>query len=264
MMVFDSFGELDEFTRGAVVNLLYRIGDDELIIGHSHSEWAGPAPIPGEHIDFLLIGRDEKEHARAYYEMLHELGEPEPDTPAFRRTPRQFRCASFVCLPDDGNWAFCVLRQFLYDAAETVRLTALSDSALRPLARLATKLRGEEELHLMHGRKWVLRLGRAGDDHHERMQSALNEAYPHALGLFEPSEADEPLAQAAICPREEELRRQWESAVAPVFADAGLEQPETAEAVYGGRFGKHPEALTTLLNTIQPESNVYPPANPSA
>jgi len=259
-MTFETLDSLTSLTKEAVVNLLYRMGDDELIIGHRNSEWTGLAPILEEDIAFSSMAQDEMGHARVYYEMLHELGEPDPDTLAFARKPRQFRCASLVSLPNERDWAFCILRQFLYDAAETVRLTALVDSALAPLAQIATKLRAEEKYHLMHGRIWVLRLGSATDESHERMQRALAHAYPHGLGLFEPTEADEPLAQAGICPREEELHRQWESAVAPVLADAGLEQPETAEPIYGGRFGRHPEALATLLDDLQLVHNIDPSA----
>ena len=260
MDTFDSLADLQGLTRDAVIDLLYRMADDELIVGHRNSEWTGLAPILEEDIAYSSMAQDEMGHAQAYYQMLHELGEPDPDTLGFARKPRQFRCASLVCLSNNHDWAFCLIRQFLYDVAETVRLTALTESALVPLAQLATKLLSEEKYHLMHGRSWVLRLGRATDDSRRRMQSALTTAYPHALGLFEPTEADEPLAQRLICLREEELCRQWESAVAPVLSDAGLLQPETAEPVYGGRFGKHPKALTELLDDMQLVYRIDPAA----
>ena len=245
--------------REAVVHLLFRMADDELMIGHRNSEWTGHGPILEEDIAFSSMAQDEMGHARVYYEMLHELGEKDPDSLAFGRKPREYRCASLVCLPK-GNWAFSVMRQFLYDAAESVRLAALCDSALIPLSQLAAKLRNEEKYHLLHGRGWVLRLGRATADSRERMQSALNETYPHALGLFEPTEDDETLAQARICPREDELRKQWESAVAPVFADAGFRVPQGVAPAYGGRVGRHPKALTELLESMQLVYNIDPTA----
>lgn len=260
MTRFDSFDDLNPLTRRAVVDLLYRMADDELIVGHRNSEWTGLAPILEEDIAFSSMAQDEMGHARVYYQMLHELGEAEPDRLAFSRKVRQFRCASLVSLPNDRNWAFCILRQFLYDAAETVRLASLSESSLTPLAQFAVKLRGEEKYHLMHGRVWVLRLGNATEESHERMQSALDFAYPHALGLFEPTEADEPLAQAGICAREEELRRQWESAVAPVLAEAGLALPENVQPVYGGRVGRHQDSLKELLEGMQLVFNIDPSA----
>ena len=256
---FETLQALKGSVREAAINLLYRLADDELIIGHRNSEWTGHAPILEADIAFSSMAQDEMGHAQVYYQMLHELGERDPDTLAFGRKPREFRCSALVSLPK-GDWGFSILRQFLYDAAETVRLAAFTESTLIPLAQLAVKLRGEEKYHLMHGRNWVLRLGSATDESHRVMQSALDTAYPHALGLFEPSEYDETLAQAGICPREEELQRQWESAVAPVLADAGLTVPEAAPPVYGGRVGRHPAALKELLDGLQLVYNIDPTA----
>ena len=250
---------LQGVVREAVINFLYRLADDELIIGHRNSEWSGHGPIPEADTAFSSMAQDEMGHAQAYYQMLHQLGEREPGVLAFGRNPREFRCASLVCLPK-GDWEFSILRQFLYDTSETVRLTALCDSSLVPLAQLAGKLRGEEKYHLIHGRSWVLRLGNAAEDSRRKMQAALDLAYPHALGLFEPTEYDEPLAQAGISPREDELKRQWESAVAPVLADAGLTVPEGMPPIYGGRVGRHSDALRELLESMQLVHNIDPTA----
>ncbi|MFQ5496033.1 MAG: 1,2-phenylacetyl-CoA epoxidase subunit PaaC [Phycisphaerae bacterium] len=257
---YDSVEQLNEVTRHAVVDLLIRLADDEIVLGHRDSEWTGHGPILEEDIAFSSMAQDEMGHARAYYQLAHELGETDADTLAFGRTARQYRCASLVSLPNHRDWAFCVLRQFLYDSAETVRLTALCDSRLTPLAHLARKLRTEEKFHLMHGRIWVVRLGRGTSDSRERMQRALDLAYPHALGLFEPTEADEPLSQAGICPPEEDLQRQWESAVVRVLCDAGLAVPENARPAYGGRVGHHPEALGRLLKDMQLVYRIDPTA----
>ncbi|RME39112.1 MAG: phenylacetate-CoA oxygenase subunit PaaI [Planctomycetota bacterium] len=246
--------------RAAVVDLLYRLADDELVIGHRDSEWTGLAPILEEDVAFSSMAQDEMGHARAYYQMLEALGEGDPDTLAFTRKPRAFRCASLVSLPNDRDWGFCIMRQFLYDAAETVRLTALAGSTLAPLAQLAAKLRSEEKYHLMHGRGWVLRLGKGTEESRDRMQEALQRAYPHALGLFEPTSADETLAQHGICPKEGELKREWESAVAPVLDEAGLSVPDPVEPVHGGRVGRHPDALKQLLDDLQLVHNIDPSA----
>ncbi len=256
---FESLETLQGSNRDAVIDLLYRLADDELIIGHRNSEWTGHAPILEADIAFSSMAQDEMGHAQVYYQMLHDLGGADPDTLAFGRKPREFRCAALVCLPK-SDWGFSVLRQFLYDAAETVRLAAFLESSLAPLAQLAVKLRGEEKYHMMHGRNWVLRLGNATRESHTIMQAALNVAYPHAMGLFEPGEYDETLAQAGICPRERELQDQWESAVAPVLKEAGLKVPESAAPVYGGRVGRHPAALKELLDGLQLVYNIDPTA----
>ncbi|MEK6677281.1 MAG: 1,2-phenylacetyl-CoA epoxidase subunit PaaC [Planctomycetota bacterium] len=256
---FETAKDLPAMVRPAVVDLLFRMADDELIIGHRNSEWTGHAPILEEDIAFSSMAQDEMGHARAYYEMLHELGEADPDTLAFGRKPRQYRCASLVSLPK-GDWAFSVVRQFLYDTSESVRLAALSESTFVPLAQLARKLRGEEKYHLMHGRSWVARLGSATEESRKRMQTALATCYPHALGLFEPTEADEPVAQYGIGLRERELKAQWESAVVPGLQAGGLSVADNVLPVYGGRVGRHPAALTELLDGMQLVYNIDPTA----
>jgi len=260
MTEYANFDELPERVREAVVELLKRLGDDDLIMGHRNSEWTGLGPILEEDIAFSSMAQDEMGHAQAYYRMIHGLGGDDPDTLAFSRGPREYRCAAMVSLPNGRDWAFCMMRQFLYDMAETVRLAAMEESSLAPLAQLARKLRGEEKYHLMHGRSWVLRLGNATEDAHQRLQAALDTAYPYALGLFEPTGSDETLVQAGICPHEDDLRSQWESAVAPVLADARLTVPSHAKPVYGGRVGRHPEALKKLLDGMQVVYNIDPTA----
>jgi ring-1,2-phenylacetyl-CoA epoxidase subunit PaaC len=254
---YDSFESLNDMLHEAVVDLLYGMADDELVIGHHHSVWSGQIPIPDEDLAFSSMARDAMGHARMYYQMLHELGEPDPDTLAFSRKSREFRCASLLSLAKD-DWAFSVVRQFLYDAQESVRLAALSQGTLTPLAELARELREEEKRHLAHGRNLVLRLGDSSSKSHDAMQEALDFAYPHALGLFERTDADEPLAQAEICPREEQLRREWESAIAPVLSDTGLAAPEGIEPIIGGRVGKHPKTFAQLLESLQGKRSFDP------
>lgn len=257
--LFPTFDSLPRPLKEAVISLLYRLADDELIIGHRNSEWTGHGPILEADIALSSMAQDEMGHAQAFYQMLQALGEADPDTLAFGRKPREYRCASLACLPR-GDWAFTILRQFLYDTAEMVRLTAFTRSTLIPLAQLAVKIHGEEKYHLMHGRSWVTRLGDSTVESHQRMQHALEELYPHALGLFEPTEYDEPLAHANICPREQELRIEWESAVAPVLAQAGLHIPDHLQPVHGGRVGRHPPALKELLDGLQLVYNIDPSA----
>jgi len=188
------------------------------------------------------------------------LGVADPDTLAFGRKPGVYRCASLVSLPNNRDWAFCVVRQFLYDAAEGVRLAALSEGSLVPLAQLARKLRGEEKYHLMHGRMWVVRLGKGTDESRRRVQKALDLAFPYALGLFEPTNADAALADAAICPREANLCAQWLAFVGSILDEAGLTLPDGAEPVYGGRAGRHHESLSRLLEDMQLVYKIDPAA----
>ncbi len=89
-----------------------------------------------------------------------------------------------VELPD-GDWAFSMLRQYLFDAAEMVRLAELVHSRYVPLAEASAKIQKEELYHYRHTHAWVERLGQGTEESHRRMQAALDAA----LAACEPNMA---------------------------------------------------------------------------
>src|SRR5919197_829157 len=60
-------------TDDARSTLLYALADDELILGHRHSEWTGWAPHIEEDVAFSSIAQDEMAHARLLYELASSL-----------------------------------------------------------------------------------------------------------------------------------------------------------------------------------------------
>ena len=233
----------------ALKTLLFRLADDEIIIGHRNTEWTGHGPILEEDIAFSSMAQDELGHAQAYYTLLHELGEADPDHLAFARAAADFRCAQLVELPR-GDWAFSVVRQFLYDAAESVRLAALSKSSYTPLAQAARKFAGEEKYHLIHGKTWVSHLGQATAESRARLQAALDQAFPYALGLFETTADEAAIAAEGLQAPEAELKKDWLALIAPVLDEAGLKLTRAAP-IEGGRRGKHTQHLAALLDDMQ-------------
>ncbi|MCG3126334.1 MAG: 1,2-phenylacetyl-CoA epoxidase, subunit C [Phycisphaerae bacterium] len=249
--VIENAGDLSGPLRAAVIELLYWLADNDLVMGHRNSEWTGLGPILEADIAFSSMAQDEMGHALAYYQLLHDLGERDPDSLAFVREPREFRCAALVCLQRD-DWAFSLVRQFLYDSAEHVRLTHLASSAYQPLASLARKLVGEEKYHLMHGRSWIERLGRATDESRARLAAAMAKAAPHAAGLFEAGPHDALLAQAGILPSERALWDEWRDSIAADLSHAELAMPGRPPVLPpAGRFGLHPADLAPLLEAMQ-------------
>jgi len=233
----------------ALKNLLFRLADDELIMGHRHSEWTGLAPILEEDIALSSIAQDEIGHAQAYYTLLADLGAGTPDTLAFARKADDFHCAQLCELPK-GDWGATIARQFFYDTAEGVRLAALVNSSYTPLAQLTRKLIGEEKYHLLHARSWIKHLGHGTIESRLRLQAALDTLYPYAVGLFElpPDEAD--LVAAGIQPPESELRNRWRVVIEPWLAGGRVIIVE-APPIYGRRQGQHTEHLTKLLGDMQ-------------
>jgi len=247
--------------KDAVKNLILRMADDELILAHRHSEWTGMGPILEEDIAFSSIAQDKLGHAQALYQILHDdFGLPAPDDEAFGRSESDFVCCQFVEIPN-GEYDFSLVRHYLFDAAEYLRYGMLSTSSYEPLAKLSRKVYGELKYHLFHAQTWLVQLGAEGTEESKaRMQSALNEAWPYALGMFESTEDDASLSDDGVFPGETALRSAWLEMVSETVAKAGLSLPQNAEAVLGGRKGYHTEHLKPLLEEMTEVYRIDPAA----
>ncbi|MFI5135493.1 MAG: 1,2-phenylacetyl-CoA epoxidase subunit PaaC, partial [Chitinophagales bacterium] len=194
----------------AVKELLFKMADDALIIGHRHSEWTGLGPILEEDIALSSMAQDKIGHALALYTILHEqFGEADPDTLAFLREENDFKCCQLVEYPI-GEYDFTITRQFLFDHAEILRYELLAQSSFEPVARLAKKIHGELKYHVLHANSWMKRLGHGTDESHARMQAAINSTYPLALGIFEEGPFENELIAQKIFVGEKKLQEMWE------------------------------------------------------
>jgi ring-1,2-phenylacetyl-CoA epoxidase subunit PaaC len=174
----------DAFT--AVVTAL---GDDELIIGHRHSEWTGYAPHIEEDVAFASIAQDEIGHASSYYSLLADNAH-DVDALALGRQPGAFRNA-VLCERPNGEWAFTLARHWLYDHADDIRLEALEQTTEPKLQQLVTKIRREERYHLLHADYWMQRVAQGPVDARARIIPAMGSAFAEAAGLFEPFEKED-------------------------------------------------------------------------
>lgn len=232
---------------------LLALADDEFILGQRNSEWTGHAPLLEEDIAFSNIAQDELGHALLWYTILHEhLDQPTPDQLAFWRHPDRFCHATLVELPK-GDWAFTIVRQYLFDMYEDARNAALAHCGYAPIEDAVAKISREEVYHRMHSQGWVLRLGAATEESHRRMQAALDAIWPHALGLFEPL-ADDADYSAQL----PDMQAQWRHAVTPILQQATLVIPE-ATPLYGGRRGQHTPHLIDLLSEMHKVAHTEAP-----
>jgi len=239
--------------RESLAKYLMALGDDELILAHRDSEWAGHAPILEEDIGFANLALDELGHATIWYRLAAELldQDPEryPDELVFARRASEFRNVRMVELPN-GDWAFSMLRQYLFDASEQVRLGALAFSEHPGLAQAAIKIRTEELYHLRHTRAWVDRLGLGTQQSNRKMQAALDLLYPNALQLFAESASELELAQADLVPPPDLLLVMWAAQVKQDLTAAELRIPDGSLTTPAGR-GKHTPHLETLVAEMQ-------------
>lgn len=237
--------------KQALADYLIAMADDELILGHRNSEWCGHAPILEEDIAFANIALDEVGHAIVWYELAADVLGEERDTYANRmvyfRDAHEYRNAQMLELPK-GDWAFTMLRQYLFDQFEMVRLERLTQSSYAPLAEAATKIRTEEIYHLRHTQAWVRRLGLGTDESHRRMQTALDELWPYAIALFEPSDITRLLINAEYVPDVSPLKTEWMERITTYSQEAGLTLPKILAVPSRTH---HTEHLAGLLSDLQ-------------
>jgi ring-1,2-phenylacetyl-CoA epoxidase subunit PaaC len=242
----------DPAVRTAFREWLLRIADDELTIGHRHSEWTGVGPDIESDVAMSSIAQEELGHARLFYEQLAGVddnaaggGSAGTDRLAFGRPPEQFRNAVLLEQPNQG-WEFSIVRLALYEAFEGLRLGLLAQSGQEPVAALAATLAREERYHGLFAATWLERLAGRPGDARARVQAALDAAWPQALGFFETTDADGVLLRAGLLRDSAERQREaWEAAVRPLLERCAL-VPPAVEAHVGGRRGRHTPALSEM------------------
>ncbi len=237
--------------RDALAAYLVAFADDELLIGHRHSEWTGFAPDIESDIALSSIAQDELGHARLLYDHAGTLLSQSPDELAFGRQPASFRNAILVERPN-GDWGYTIVRLVLYDLADQVRLEALASGSHRPLAELAAAVRREEKYHVSYGEQWLRRLAGGSEVSHTRVQEALNRAWPEATGLFEPVAGQQTLLEAGVVSGSaSDQWGRWQQAVRDIATDAGLQVGSTSpQGGGGGRTGRHSEDLQILVDEM--------------
>jgi ring-1,2-phenylacetyl-CoA epoxidase subunit PaaC len=241
---------MDPEIRRALEETLTALADDELVTGHRDSEWCGKAPILEEDIAFANIALDEIGHAQVWYGEIARLRgdnlEISPDRLVYFRKPEDFRSAEIVELPN-GDWAFSMLRQYLYDSAEMLRLEHLSGSSYAPVCEAAAPIKKEEIYHLRHTQAWVRRLGLGTEESRRRIQEALNTLWPFADQLLSPLPGQDILEQAGCLPNMQNIRLLWEEKVIPLLEECDLNIP-SGPAVVQPRTAHRPEFKVLVMD----------------
>lgn len=249
---------LDVPVQHALVSYLLTIADDELILGHRHSEWTGFAPDIESDVALSSIAQEEMGHAKLFYEQVCAIEGGDPDSLVFNRPPEAFRNAILTERPND-DWGYTIVRLFLYDSADAVRLTHLSASSVSPLAEMARALRREEKSHLRFGLQWLQGLSRASIGKN-KVQAGLDRAWSESLALFEPVEGHDFLHSAGVVSATLQTQQDlWRRDVSHVLEDAGLQIPPTGDGA-GGRVGRHSEDLRALVEEMTSVWHLEPSA----
>jgi len=225
-----------------------RLGDDALILGQRLSEWCGHAPMLEVDLSLANIGLDLIGQATHF---LKVAGEAEgkgrdADALAFHRDVLDFRNCLLVEQPN-GDFAQTIARQFLFSNWQELLLQEIcgADAALAEIAQKAVK---EVAYHVRFANEWVVRLGDGTEESRARTIAGLDWMWRFIGELFDPKDGAP------------SLRPEWDSRIAKVLADAGLEAPKPRRATTGGRSGHHSEHLGHLLSEMQFLPRAYPDA----
>jgi ring-1,2-phenylacetyl-CoA epoxidase subunit PaaC len=254
-------GPRETTVANPLFEFLLRLADDRLVLGHRLSEWCGHGPILEEDIAMANIALDLVGQANAVLTLAGETegaGRDE-DALAYLRDETGFRNVQLVELPK-GDFAFTMVRQFLFDAFSVLQWEALKQCKLPKLAGIAAKALKEDTYHLRHTSDWVLKLGDGTGESHARAQRALDGIWRFTGELFERDAVDDVVAQDGISVDSAATHRRWHAMVSDVVKRATLDLPKDTPMATGGRRGRHTEFLGHLLSEMQIVARSHPGA----
>ncbi|MEO5904887.1 MAG: 1,2-phenylacetyl-CoA epoxidase subunit PaaC [Gemmatimonadaceae bacterium] len=240
---------------------LLRLGDDRLVLGHRLSEWCGHGPILEEDIALANIALDLIGQATLFLKLAGETegkGRSE-DALAYFREAIDYRNVHLVELPN-GDYAFTIVRQFLFDVFSYHLLEQLMTSSNTELAGIAAKGFKEVRYHVRHSSEWVVRMGDGTDESHTRAQKALDHLWRFTGEMFQADAIEKTMAADGVGADIEAIQPKWRAVIDDVMKRATLTIPNDPPAMTGGRRGSHTEHLGHMLSEMQIVARSHPGA----
>ncbi len=196
------------------------------------------------------IGQDEFGHT----ELLLGLLFPGPESSRrrdkeryfFEREPSGFRNCSLLKLELLDDWAAFVVRAFLYEEAESVRLGRLSK--VEDLAGVVAIMEREEEEHRRYWRWWISSLARHPEAR-QRLGSAIELLLPYVADTFW-------IADAPTWWDPATLRRQWAEVVAAVLAPLSLPHADSLLAQIASEPKPGPD-VSSFSEFVRKQQRIY-------
>ncbi len=247
--------------NAALFELLLRMGDNALILGHRVSEWCGHSPALEEDIALSNTALDLIGQTQLWLALAGEVegkGRSADDL-AYLRDALDFRNVLIVERPN-GDFGKTLMRQFLFDAWHYLQLKALKGSSDRRIAEIAEKAFKEVSYHLERSGDLVIRLGDGTAESHRRMQEALDDLWSYTGELFLGDAFDAALAADGIAPEPASLKDAWDELVRETLEEATLKMPADGYMQKGGKRGAHTEHLGFILAELQFLQRAYPGA----
>ena len=200
----------------SAIEYLLAFADDEHLMGQRYTEWIGVAPFLEEDLALASIGQDELGHAAMLYAIVAGDDDSAIDRLALLRDADDYR-SSWLVEAEFPGWEHTLVRHWLYDAAEELRWELVSGSTVPGLAAAAERAGREESYHRRHADALVDALLGVPESA-ERLQNALTEVLPLALGLFEAVDGEAMAISEGVATAPFESRRSlWQARVAARF-----------------------------------------------
>ena len=243
----------------ALFEYALRLGDNALILGQRLSEWCGHGPVLEQDIALTNIALDQVGQASSWLTYAGEIegkGRSEDDL-AYHREQREFRNVLLVEQPNQ-DWAYTMIRQFLFDAFNFYLHEQLTGSRDQTIAAIAAKSLKEITYHLRYSSEWVIRLGDGTDLSHRKMQTALDDLWIYSGELTQVTPLDAFMAEEELGADLDRLRPRYEEKVREVLEEATLSAPNQPYHQQGGKEGRHSEHLGHILAVMQSVQRAYP------
>lgn len=234
------------------------LGDDSLILAQQLGAWISRAPELEEDVALGNVALDLIGHARSLLHYAGTASHRTEDDLAYWRNEPDFRSLHVVEQPN-GDFAHTIARQFIVAHYLFELYSRLRASADETLAAIAAKAVKEVDYHRDHSTQWVLRLALGTDESRRRIITAFSDLWPYVDEIFR----DDPLIDRleGIAVRPSSLQSGFDSAIAPVLAEAEIDVPQGFVASGGGRTGRHSEHLAFLLAEMQVLTRAHPGAS---
>ena len=235
------------------------LGDDALMLGQRLSWWISRAPEMEEDIALGNIALDLIGHTRFLYSYAGTAWGKTEDDLAYFREEEEFRSARLM-EQENGDFGQTIARQLLASYYMLGLYPALMDSTDETLAAIAAKAVKEVEYHVDHANQWTLRLGLGTEESKHRISEGLFYMWPYISELFEDLDIHTRLAEQGIAVLPSSLRAEFDERIAHVLTTAGLDIPDSPQAMSGQRTGRFSEQRGYILTELQVLARKHPGA----
>lgn len=240
-------------------NYILGVADNSLILGQRIGELCGHGPSLETDIACTNVSLDLFGQVRSYFQYAAEIageGKTEDDI-AFLRREREYKNVLLVEQPNT-DFAYTIVRQFLFDVYHLLFLQELQNSADETLVAIAKKSIKEVSYHERFSSDWIKRLGDGTEVSNQKIQEAINNLWTYTDELFHQTDADKAMVSAGVGVDVTALKDVYYAKVNSVLEIATIAIPESKWFQKGGKEGVHTEHLGFMLSDMQYMQRTYP------